>query len=123
MDMTYLAINLKEKLSKFSDHWSPRVIAEMNDYQFKLVKAQGDFVWHDHPDTDEVFIILEGEFDIEFPDGRVSLGPGEMFVVPKGVEHRPVAKSECTMMIIEPKGVINTGEAESDLTADNDVWV
>ena len=121
--MAYRPISLEEKFSKFSDHWSPRVIAEMNDYQFKLVKVRGEFVWHDHPDTDEVFFVLEGSLDIEFRDGKVTLGPGEMFVVPKGQEHRPVAKEECKLMLIEPRGVVNTGDAASELTADNDVWV
>ena len=121
--MSYQPINFQDKLSKFDDHWSPRVIAEMNDYQFKLVKVQGEFVWHEHPDTDEVFIVLEGELDIEFEDGKVTLGPGEMFVVPKGVEHRPVAREECRLMLVEPRGVVNTGRAESELTAENDQWV
>ena len=116
-------INLKEKLSKFSDHWSPRIIAEMNDYQFKLVKIKGDFVWHNHDDTDEVFIVLEGEMKIEFKDETVKLKEGEMFVVPKGVEHKPYAEKECKIMLVEPKGVVNTGDAGSDLTAPNDVWI
>ena len=116
-------INLKEKLSKFSDHWSPRIIAEMNDYQFKLVKIRGDFVWHNHDDTDEVFIVLEGEMKIEFKDETVKLKEGEMFVVPKGVEHKPYAEKECKIMLVEPKGVVNTGDAGSDLTAPNDVWI
>ena len=89
--MKYSSINFKDKFSKFDNHWSPRVIAEMNDYQFKLVKVEGEFVWHDHPDTDEVFIVLDGTLDIEFRDGKVTLETGEMFVVPKGVEHKPVA--------------------------------
>ena len=117
------AINFKEKFTKFNDHWSPRVIAEMNDYQFKLVKVEGEFVWHDHPDTDEVFIVMEGRLDIAFRDGLVTLESGEMFVIPKGVEHKPAAKSECKIMIIEPKGVVNTGDAGSDLTAADDIWV
>lgn len=121
--MNYIPINFSEKLSKFNKHWSPRVIAEMNDYQFKLVKVQGEFVWHDHPDTDEVFIVIEGILDIEFRDGKVTLEAGEMFVIPKGLEHKPVAQSECKIMLVEPKGVVNTGEAESKLTAENDVWV
>ncbi len=121
--MNYLPINFKEKLSRLNEHWSPRVVAEMNDYQFKLVKVQGEFVWHDHPDTDEVFIVLEGTLDIEFRDGKVTLGLGEMFVVPRGLEHRPVAQKECKLMLVEPKGVVNTGDAESELTAENDVWV
>ena len=121
--MTYTAINFREKLSKFDDHWSPRVIAEMNDYQFKLAKVQGDFDWHSHADTDEAFIIIEGELEIEFRDGKVRLKTGEMFVVPKGVEHKPVAENECHIMLVEPKGTVNTGDASSHLTAQNDVWV
>ncbi|MDH3691693.1 MAG: cupin domain-containing protein [Gammaproteobacteria bacterium] len=121
--MNYVPINFKEKFSKFEKHWSPRVIAEMNDYQFKLVKVQGEFVWHDHPDTDEVFIVIDGILDIEFRDGKVTLKPGEMFVIQKGLEHKPVAQSECKIMLVEPKGVVNTGGVESELTAENDVWV
>ena len=121
--MTYQPINLTDKLSLFSDHWSPRVIAEMNDYQFKLVKLQGEFVWHNHPDTDEVFIVIDGEMAIAFRDGQVNLKAGEMFVVPKGVEHKPIAQQECQIMLIEPRGVVNTGDAGGDLTADNDVWI
>ncbi len=121
--MTYRPINLDEKFSTFSDHWSPRVVAEMNDYQFKLVKVHGEFVWHDHPDTDEVFIVLEGKLDIEFRDGKVTLESGEMFVVPRGTEHRPVAQEECRLMLVEPRGVVNTGDTASDLRADNEQWV
>ena len=121
--VNYKALNFEEKFSRFSKHWSPRVIAEMNDYQFKLVKVQGEFVWHKHPETDEVFIIINGVLDIEFRDGSVTLESGEMFVIPKGVEHRPVAKNECKMMLVEPKGVVNTGDAGGQWTAENDVWV
>ena len=121
--MEYSSINLAEKLTKINDHWQPRVVAEMNNYQFKLVKIEGEFVWHDHSDTDEVFIVLDGVLDIEFRDGKVTLESGEMFVVPKGVEHKPVALKECQVMVIEPKGVVNTGESESGLTSENDVWV
>jgi mannose-6-phosphate isomerase-like protein (cupin superfamily) len=116
-------INFKEKFTKFSDHWSPRVIAEMNDYQFKLVKVEGEFVWHNHPDTDEVFIVIEGTLSIEFRDTLVTLEAGEMYVIPQGVEHKPVANAECKIMIIEPKGVVNTGEATGKLTAQNDLWI
>ncbi|MGB2741126.1 MAG: cupin domain-containing protein [Cognaticolwellia sp.] len=116
-------INFKEKFSQFNEHWSPRVVAEMNDYQFKLAKVEGEFVWHDHPDTDEVFIVIEGTLKIEFRDGVVTLHSGEMFVIPKGVEHKPVANSECKIMLVEPKGVVNTGDSGSELTAENDVWV
>ena len=121
--MNYEALNLDEKFSRFSEHWSPRVVAEMNDTQFKLVKVQGEFVWHEHPETDEVFIVINGALDIEFRDGKVTLESGEMFIIPKGVEHRPVAKNECNMMLVEPKGVVNTGDAGGQLTAENDVWV
>lgn len=121
--MTHPAINLRDKLAKFSEHWSPRVIAEMNDYQFKLVKLQGEFVWHAHADTDEVFIVLEGRMALEFRDRTVALAAGEMYVVPKGVEHRPVAAEECCVMLVEPRGVVNTGEAGGAYTAENDVWV
>jgi len=121
--MNYTPLNFREKLAKFGDHWSPKVIAEMNDYQFKLVKVQGDFVWHDHKDTDEVFIVLNGHVTIEFRDGSVELSVGEMFVVPKGTEHKPFAEDECHLLLVEPRGVVNTGDAGGEKTADNDVWV
>jgi len=117
------AINLFDKLALFSEHWSPRVIAEMNDYQFKLAKLQGEFVWHSHTDTDEVFIVLEGAMQLEFRDRSVPLASGEMYVVPKGVEHRPVAQRECCVLLVEPRGVVNTGNAGGAYTAENDVWV
>ena len=119
----YPAINLAEKLGRIHEHWSPRVVAEMNDYQFKLVKLQGEFVWHKHDETDEVFLVVDGAMAIEFRDGRVELARGEMFVVPRGVEHKPVASRECQVMLIEPRGVVNTGDAGGALTAKNDVWV
>lgn len=121
--MSYEPINFKAKLAMFREHWSPKVIAAMNDYQFKLVKIQGDFVWHDHADTDEVFIVLEGELTLEFRDGQVTLSQGELFVVPKGVAHKPYAAEECHVMLVEPRGVVNTGDTGGDLTADNDVWI
>jgi mannose-6-phosphate isomerase-like protein (cupin superfamily) len=116
-------VDLAAKLALFSEHWSPRVVAEMNDYQFKLVKIQGDFVWHDHPDTDETFLVLHGEMEIGFRDRDVTLRAGELFVVPKGVEHITRAAEECHALIIEPRGVVNTGDAGGGLTAKNDVWV
>ena len=120
----YSAINFAQKFAKFSEQWSPKVIAEMNDYQFKIVKIEGDFVWHDHPDTDETFIVLEGQLRIDFRDGEVILNAGEMFVVPAGVEHKPFAESEVKMLLIEPRGVVNTGELEqSEITAQNDIWI
>ena len=116
-------INLQDKFSKFSEHWTPKVIAEMNDYQFKLVKIEGKFVWHNHSDTDEVFIVVEGKMFIEFENETVELNQGEMYVVPKGVQHKPYAEKECKVMLVEPKGVLNTGESSGDLTAQNDVWI
>lgn len=116
-------VNLQDKFSKFDEHWTPKVIAEMNDYQFKLVKVKGEFVWHNHSHTDEVFIVIEGCLKIEFAEQTVELSAGEMYVVPKGVQHKPYAEEECKVMLVEPKGVVNTGEAESNLTASNDVWI
>ena len=121
--MDYKSISFKEKLKKFPDLWRPRVIAEMNDYQFKLVKIKGEFVWHEHDDTDEVFIVLEGEMKIEFRDGSVAMKAGELFVVPKKVEHKPVANSECKILLVEPRGVVNTGNSGGDLNAENDIWI
>jgi mannose-6-phosphate isomerase-like protein (cupin superfamily) len=95
----------------------------MNDYQFKLAKLHGEFVWHAHADTDEVFIVLEGRLTLQFRDREVPLAAGEMYVVPKGVEHRPVAANECCVMLVEPRGVVNTGEAGGVHTAANDVWI
>ena len=111
-------IKLAEKFSKFSDQWSPKIVAQMNDYHFKIVKIQGDFMWHSHPDTDEVFIVMEGELTIHLRDGDVTLRPGEMYVVPKGVEHKPEAKAECRMMLVEPAGTPNTGDAGGERTAE-----
>ena len=122
-DMKHNPINFKEKLSKFTEHWSPKVIAEMNDYQFKLAKFQGEFVWHDHSETDETFIVLEGSMVIEFEDGKVDLKEGEMYVIPKGTKHKPFATSECKVLLIEPRGVVNTGDVEDKLTAESDVWI
>ena len=116
-------INLKEKLSMFSEHWSPKIVAEMNDYHIKLVKIKGDFVWHNHDDTDETFIVIEGKMKIEFEDKTIELNEGEMYVVPKGVNHKPFAEEECKIMLIEPGGVVNTGDVVSDLTSSNDTWI
>jgi mannose-6-phosphate isomerase-like protein (cupin superfamily) len=121
--MNYQSINLQNKLSKFSEYWLPKIIAQMNDYHFKVVKVQGEFVWHDHSETDEVFIVLKGQFEIQFRDGMVVLNEGEMFVVPKGVEHKPVAEHECHILLVEPAGTINTGDLVDDKTAPNDVWI
>ena len=116
-------INFDEKLTKFSDHWSPRVVAEMNDYQFKLVKIKDEFIWHNHDDTDEVFIVVKGSMCIELEHEIITLNEGEMYVVPKGVMHKPSALEECHVLLVEPRGVVNTGDAEGEMTAENDVWI
>ena len=121
--MTRTAINLADKFSKFSEHWSPKIVARMNDDEFKLVKLQGEFVWHSHADTDEVFIVVDGEMTLHFRDGDIRLRAGEMFVVPKGVEHKPSAVAECRVMLVETVGTVNTGAVISDKTAPADAWI
>jgi mannose-6-phosphate isomerase-like protein (cupin superfamily) len=121
--MSYAAINLQQKFGLFRELWTPKVIAEMNNYQFKITKVKGDFIWHDHKDTDETFVVIEGNLRIDFRDGAVHLGPGEMFVVPKGVEHKPYAENEAKVLLIEPRGVLNTGHEGGERTAQNDVWI
>ena len=116
-------INLKSKFDKFHEQWSPKIIAEMNDYQFKLVKIKNDFIWHHHEDTDEVFIVIEGKIGIEFENETIEINEGEMIVVPKGKKHRPFAKKEAKIMLIEPRGVVNTGDIESEITAPSDQWI
>ncbi|MFL2700929.1 MAG: cupin domain-containing protein [Gammaproteobacteria bacterium] len=116
-------INFKDKFEKFTDQWSPKVVAEMNNYQFKLVKIQNDFIWHKHDDTDEVFIVMDGKIFIEFESETVELDQGEMIVVKKGVKHRPFSKEEACIMLVEPKDVVNTGDKVSELTAPNDQWI
>lgn len=123
------AINLNGKISLIDGHWQPRVVAEMNDYQFKVVKLEGEFVWHKHSDTDETFIVLDGELRIDFRDGpsgdgSIVLGAGQMAVVPKGVEHKPCARAEVKLLLIEPRGIANTGDGEtSERTVANDQWI
>lgn len=121
--MKYTPINLKEKLEKFSEHFSPKIIAQMNNYHLKLSKFQGEFVWHRHINTDETFIVLDGEMRIDFRDDSIELKAGELFVVPKGVEHKPFAENECHLMLIEPAGTINTGDADGALTKENEEWI
>tara|TARA_B100001029_G_C15002203_1_gene418802 strand:+ start:465 stop:824 length:360 start_codon:yes stop_codon:yes gene_type:complete len=116
-------INFSKKYSKFTKHWSPKIIAEMNDYQFKLAKIKGEFIWHDHKHTDETFIVLEGEMTLKFRDRDIKLTKGEMFVVPKGVEHKPCAENECKILVIEPRGVINTGDKVGELTIHDEIWI
>jgi mannose-6-phosphate isomerase-like protein (cupin superfamily) len=121
--MRYEAINFAKKFGLFDKQWQPKVIAEMNDYQFKVVKLKGDFIWHDHQHTDETFIVIDGVLRIDFRDGSVLVSAGEMFVVPKGTEHKPYAEREVRLLLIEPRGVVNTGDAGGERTAQNDVWI
>ncbi|QBC32274.1 cupin domain-containing protein [Pandoraea sp. XY-2] len=122
-------IDLIGKIAQIDGHWQPRVVAEMNDYQFKVVKVEGEFLWHRHADTDETFIVLEGELRIDFRtgpsgDGSIVLHAGQMAVVPKGVEHKPSANAEVKLLLIEPRGVVNTGEgATGERTVENDQWI
>jgi mannose-6-phosphate isomerase-like protein (cupin superfamily) len=116
-------INFADKLSLFSDLWSPRIIAQMNDYHFKLARIQGEFIWHSHPETDEVFIIISGSMQIHLRDELVELSAGEMYVVPKGIEHKPVADQECHILLIEPAGTLNTGDAGGDMTVQEVAWI
>jgi mannose-6-phosphate isomerase-like protein (cupin superfamily) len=111
------ALNLDQLLGTFDDHWSPRTIADINDYEVKLVKVAGEFVWHTHDDTDELFLVLSGRLTIQLRDQDVIVGRGELFVVPRGVEHCPRADTETAALLLEPKGVVNTGDAGGELTA------
>ena len=116
-------INLYSKFDTFEDYWSPKVIAEMNDYQFKLVKIKGDFVKHQHFETDEVFIVIEGKMSIEFETEIIDINTGEMIVIPKGIAHKPFAEEECKVMLVELRGIVNTGNVEGDMTVPNDQWI
>lgn len=119
----YQAINFRQKFELFAEQWQPKVVAEMNDYQFKIVKLQGDFIWHSHANTDEAFLVIDGELRIDLRDGAVTIRAGEMHVVPKGVEHKPYAEHEVKLLLIEPRGVPNTGDQGGDRTAQDDVWI
>ena len=121
--MEYRAISFVQKFGLLNEQWQPKVIAEMNDYQFKVVKLQGDFIWHDHKDTDETLIAIEGDLQIDFRDGAVHVRAGEMFIVPKMVEHKPYAENEVKLLLIEPRGVLNTGDVGNERTAEQDVWI
>ncbi len=109
-------INLADKFSRFQDQWSPKIIADLNNCHVKLAKVQGEFVWHQHADEDELFIVVRGQLTIQLRDGEVTLGPGEIVVIPKGVEHRPVASEEVELMLIEPKAIRHTGDVVSERT-------
>ena len=116
-------INFADKFNLFSEHWSPKILAQMNDYHFKIAKIQGDFVWHSHPETDEAFIVIQGKMKIEFHEGAIKLKTGEMCVIPKGMEHRPVATEECHILLVEPVGTVNTGDAGGEMTVEETEWV
>jgi mannose-6-phosphate isomerase-like protein (cupin superfamily) len=119
----YEPTNLKEKFGLLTEQWQPRVVAELNDYQFKVARLEGDFIWHDHPETDEAFLVIEGRLRIDFPDGSVDISAGELFVVPRGLRHKPYAESEVKLLLIEPRGVVNTGEEGGERTAHQDLWI
>ncbi|MEM9102008.1 MAG: cupin domain-containing protein [Pseudomonadota bacterium] len=121
--MSNKVLNFKDKLTRFTDTWSPKVIGELNDYQFKLAKFHGEFVWHQHDDTDEAFIVIKGNLEIALKEQTVHLCEGEMYIVPKGVLHKPSAAEICEVLLIEPKNLVNTGNTVNELTAENDVWV
>lgn len=109
-------INLAEKFDRFTDQWSPKIVADLNDSHVKLAKVQGEFVWHQHAEEDELFIVVRGELTIELRDGQVTLAPGEMVVIPKGIEHRPMARDEVHLMLIEPKAIRHTGDLVNERT-------
>lgn len=121
--MDKAAVNLQEKLTKITEHWSPGIIAQLNDYHIKLAKIQGEFVWHSHPETDELFLVLNGQLNIELEDGPVVLREGELYVVPRGIVHRPVALKECQILLIEPAGTVNTGDAGGKHTLTEEFWL
>ncbi len=117
-------VNLVERFAAFDDHWSPKIIGQVNDLHVKIVKAEGEFVWHAHEDTDEFFLVHRGRLTIEL-EGRdaVTLGPGELYVVPRGVRHRPVADAECQLLLLEPAGVVNTGDATAGELSTEGEWI
>ena len=116
-------INIKQKFSKFSEYWSPKVLAKMNDYEFKIAKIKGEFIWHNHTETDEVFIVIEGSMKILLRGKTIQLSKGDLYVVPKGTDHKPVAEKECKLMLVELKGTKNTGSETHKLTAKDNQWI
>ena len=116
-------VNINDKLQLFAEHWTPKVVASMNDTHFKVAKIQGDFVWHQHEETDELFLVIHGEFEMQLRDRNVMLREGEMMVIPKGVEHRPCAKEECHILMAELASTVNTGDAAGELTAPEADWI
>ena len=116
-------INIKNKFNLLSEHWSPKIIAKMDDYEIKIAKIQGSFVWHSHPETDETFIVIQGKMQIHFREGVVNICEGEMLVVPRGVEHKPIAQEECHILLIELAGTINTGNTKDPKTIESSEWI
>ena len=116
-------INLKEKLTLFSEHWTPKIVGELNEQYVKLAKVKGEMVWHDHENEDELFYIIKGQLLLKFRDKEVTLKEGDMYIVPRGVEHQPIAEEECHLLLFEPKSTAHTGDVESELTVKNLDWI
>lgn len=116
-------IDIGEKLELFDDHWSPRIVASVNDQEIKLAKFKGSFDWHHHKDADEMFLVLSGSFVMEFRNSSVRLDEGQMIVVPRGIEHRPVADQECSVMLVEPSGLVNTGDGSLNEISTTGTWI
>lgn len=116
-------VKFPEKFARVAEHWSPKVVAQLNDLHVKIAKVEGEFVWHSHPETDELFLIHKGSLDMHYRDRVVTLNAGDLHIVPKGVEHRPVAATECEIIMIEPAGTMNTGDAGGDRTVDEPPWI
>ena len=116
-------INIKQKFSKLSEYWSPKVLAKMNDYEFKIARIKGEFIWHNHTETDEVFIVIEGSMKILLKGETIHLSKGDLYVVPKGIDHKPVAERECILMLVELKGTKNTGSETHKLTSEDNQWI
>ena len=116
-------VNLADKFSLITKQWDPKIIAQLNDYHFKIAKIQGEFVWHSHPETDEVFLVVDGSLTIQLRDRDLYLAPGELCVIPRGVEHKPAAEQECQILMIEPAGTLNTGDAGGERTIQETEWI
>ena len=116
-------VNLTKKFSLITEHWDPKIIAQLNDYHLKIAKIEGEFVWHSHPETDEMFLVIDGELTIHLRDGLLHLKQGELCVIPKGMEHKPAAERECQILMVEPAGTVNTGNAGGELTKEEIGWV
>jgi mannose-6-phosphate isomerase-like protein (cupin superfamily) len=121
--MDISVVNFEEKFAKIKEQLSPKIIAQMNNCHFKLVKSKGEFIWHKHPETDEAFLIIDGNYEIHLREKVLKLKKGEMVVIPKGVEHKPFAKEECKVLLIEPEGTLNTGDAGGNLTVTELEWI